>query len=185
MWQKTIAETERKMKKSVEILSSELDKLRSGRANPALVENIKVEYYDSLVPLKQIASIGVPEPRQLVVQPWDRTCLPEIEKAILKSDLGVTPRNEGNLIRLILPPLTEERRKDLVKMVHRLGENQKIAIRNIRREANDRIKGFEKKSEISEDDAERARDEIQKVHDKYIEQIEQRIKMKEKELLEF
>ncbi|RKX69680.1 ribosome recycling factor [candidate division WOR-3 bacterium] len=185
MWQEVIEDAEKKMKKSVEFLKEELLKIRSGRAHPALVEGLKVEYYGSQVPLKQIASIGVPEPRQLVIQPWDKTSLPEIEKAILKSELGITPKNEGNLIRLILPPLTEERRRDLVKMVNRFGENQRIAIRNIRREANELIKDLEKEGEISEDEGQRARSQIQKLHDRYIEAIEEMIKEKEKELLQF
>lgn len=173
------------MKKSVRFLGDELIKIRSGRAHPALVEGLKVEYYGTQVPLKQIASIGVPEPRQLVIQPWDKTCLPEVEKAILKSDIGVTPKNEGNLIRLIMPPLTEERRKDLVKVVNKFGENQRIAIRNFRREANDEIKNLESGGKISEDEAKRVKDKIQELHDKYIEEIGDRIKKKEEELLEF
>ncbi|HIE06397.1 MAG TPA: ribosome recycling factor [bacterium (Candidatus Stahlbacteria)] len=185
MWNEIIKDTEAKMKKSVQFLSDELVKIRSGRAHPALVEGLKIEYYGSQVPLKQVASIGTPEPRQLIIQPWDKTCLPAVEKAILKSDIGVTPKNEGNLIRLIMPPLTEERRRDLVKMVHRFGENQRIAVRNIRREANEAIKEIETTGKISEDEGRRARDKVQELHDKFIKEIEERLKKKEEELLEF
>ncbi len=173
-----------KMQKSLDLLSSEFTRLRTGRANPALLDGIKINYYNSLVPLKQIASITTPEPKLLVIQPWDKSAIPEIEKAILKTELGLNPQVEGNLIRIPIPPLTEERRKELVKLASRLAEDTKIAIRNIRRDANEEIKRKEKQSEISEDDAKTGIKKIQELTDEFIKLVDETLKKKEKEILE-
>ncbi|MDZ7373833.1 MAG: ribosome recycling factor [candidate division KSB1 bacterium] len=177
-------DAENRMKKAVEATQAELSKIRTGKASPAILDTIRVDYYGSSLPLKQVASISVPEPRLITIQPWDRKILPEIEKAILKSDLGLNPINDGNIIRLPIPPLTEERRRDLVRIVHKLGEEGRIAVRNIRRDANEQLKKAEKDGEISEDDAHRAMKEVQDLTDEYIEKIDEIIKAKEKEILE-
>jgi len=177
-------DAETRMQKTVEATRSELSKIRTGKASPAILDAIRVDYYGTSVPIKQVASISVPEPRLIQIQPWDKKILPEIEKAIQKSDLGLNPINDGNLIRLPIPPLTEERRKDLVRVVHKLGEEGRMAIRNIRRDANEHLKKAEKNHEISEDDAHRAMKEIQELTDEYIEKIDEVIKAKEKEILE-
>ncbi|PIS25340.1 MAG: ribosome recycling factor, partial [bacterium (Candidatus Stahlbacteria) CG08_land_8_20_14_0_20_40_26] len=171
MLKKLYSETENKMKKTVEILRTELVKIRTGRANPGLVEDIKVESYGAQMPLSQLASITVPEPRQLLIRPWDKNILPQIEKAILKSDLGLTPSSDGNVIRLNIPLLTEENRQNISKLVHRLGEENKIAIRNIRRQAIETTKLMKKEKKISEDDEKKGEEKIQKLTDSYIEEI--------------
>lgn len=173
-----------KMKKSVESVRNEIVRIRTGKATTALLEGIKVECYGSKVPLKQVANIGVPEARLLLIQPWDKNLLPEIEKAIFQSDLGLTPNNDGKVIRLPIPPLTEERRKELVKLVKKLGEEGKIAIRNIRRDCNDEIKKGEKAGEFSEDNSQRGIKDIQEITDGFIEQVDQVVTEKEKEVLE-
>ncbi len=177
-------ESEEKMKKTVGVLKEELQSIRAGRANPALLDKIAVDYYGTVTPLKQVASVSAPEPRLLVIQPWDANLIPVIEKEILKSDLGLNPSNDGKLIRLPIPLLTEERRRELVKVVKKNAENAKIAIRNTRREANDKIKKLEKDKVISEDDRKLAEDEMQKITNKYIENIEQITAKKEEELLD-
>lgn len=177
-------DAETRMRKAVEATKSELSKIRTGKASPAILDAIRVDYYGTSVPIKQVASISVPEPRLISIQPWDKKLLPEIEKAILKSDLGLNPINDGNTIRLPIPPLTEERRRDLVRVVHKLGEEGRIAIRNIRRDANEKLKKAEKEGEISEDDAHRAMKEIQELTDQYIEEVDKVIKAKEQEILE-
>jgi len=176
---------EEKMRKSVESVRSELAKIRTGKATPSLLDGIKVNYYGSQVPLKQVANLSVPEVRLIVVQPWDKSLLSEIERAILKSDLGLTPLNDGNVIRVPVPELTEERRKDLMKLVRKLGEEGKIAIRNIRRDANEQIKKGEKSGDIPEDDARRSIDDIQKLTDKHVKLIDELLEKKEKEIMEF
>lgn len=176
--------TEDKMKKAVTSFQRELSTLRAGRASPALVEKLEVEYYGVPTPLNQIAGISAPEPRLLVIQPWDKNSIGDIEKAILKSDLGLNPNNDGNVIRLNFPQLTEERRKELVKFVRKKAEDSRVAIRNLRREANDTLKAQEKESEISEDEKKRSQDKIQKLTDKYIEEIEEVMNQKEKEIME-
>ncbi len=181
---KVYNETENKMKKTVEILRMELVKIRTGRANPSLVEDIKAESYKTQLPLSQLASITVPEPRQLLIRPWDKNILPQIEKAILKSDLGLTPSSDGNVIRLNLPSLTEENRQNIAKLVHRIGEENKIAIRNIRRQAIEIIKQMKKEKEISEDEEKKGEEKIQKLTDSYIEEIDTILKAKDKEILE-
>ncbi|MEO0092249.1 MAG: ribosome recycling factor [candidate division WOR-3 bacterium] len=173
-----------KMQKSVDLFSLELSRIRTARANPAILDDVKVDYYGTLTPLKQLASISVPEPRQLLIQPWDRSAIPEIEKAILKSELGLNPIVETNLIRIPIPPLTEERRKELVKLCHKLSEDAKIAIRNIRRDGNEDIKKLEKDKKISEDDARIAQKKIQDFTDEFIKTVDKLFAQKEKEIME-
>lgn len=177
-------EAEEKMKKIVSVYKEDLTCIRAGRANPALLDKISVDYYGVLTPLNQLASISAPEPRLLVIQPWDVNTIPQIEKAVLKSDLGLNPSNDGKVIRLPIPQLTEERRKDLVKLVSKSAENAKIAIRNIRREVNDKLKKMEKNKEISEDERKRAEIETQNITDKYIDEIDKLTEKKEEELME-
>jgi len=184
MLNKLYSETENKMKKTIEILRTELVKIRTGRANPGLVEDIKVESYGAQMPLSQLTSITVPKPRQLLIRPWDKNILPQIEKAILKSDLGLTPSSDGNVIRLNIPSLTEENRQSISKLVHRIGEENKIAIRNIRRQAMETIKLMEKEKKISEDEEKKGEEKIQKLTDSYIEEIDRILKVKDKEILE-
>lgn len=177
-------ETEIRMKKAINVLKSELATLRAGRATPSLVDKINVDYYGVSTPLNQLANISAPEPRLLVIQPWDPKSIGDIEKAILKSDLGITPSNDGKVIRLVIPQLTEERRRELVRVVSKKTEECKIAIRNIRREMNDILKTMEKDSEISEDEFHRAQDEIQKITDNHIKEVDEVFKSKESEILE-
>lgn len=177
-------EAENKMKKTIEIYKDDLKSIRAGRANPALLDQISIDYYGVKTPLKQTANVSAPEPRLLVIQPWDVSLIPTIEKAILKSELGLNPSNDGKVIRLPIPPLTEERRKELVKLVKKYCENAKISIRNIRRETIDSIKKMEKNKEISEDDRKAAENEIQKITDNYIEMIDELTSKKEEELIE-
>ena len=182
--QEVIKDARQRMDKSIEALRSELATLRTSRATPALVENIKVEYYGSQVPLKQLASISIPEARMILIQPWDPNALSAIEKAILKSELGITPNNDGKVIRIILPQLSEERRQELVKLVKRMGEESKVAVRNIRRDANEQVRKMEKESQISEDERYKAEEEIQKITDEHIKKIDEILEAKEKEILE-
>ncbi|MDR1160579.1 MAG: ribosome recycling factor [Syntrophomonadaceae bacterium] len=172
------------MTKTLEHLSQDLSSLRAGRANPAMLDRVMVNYYGQPTPINQLANVTVPEARLLVIQPWDKTAMPEIEKAILKSDLGITPSNDGNVIRLAIPQLTEERRKDIVKAVKKRGEEAKVAVRNIRREQNDQVKSLEKEKKIPEDDAKKTTDEIQKLTDKYIKDIDIILAAKEKDIME-
>ena len=176
--------TKTKMHKTVELLAQEFSRLRTARANPAILDGVKVAYYGSTVPLKQIASISIPDPKQIVIQPWDRNAISEIEKAIYKADIGLTPQAEANLIRIPVPALTEERRKDLVKLCAKLAEDSKIAIRNIRRESNDHIKKLEKDKTISEDDTETGTKKVQDFTDEFIKNIDELFSRKEKEILE-
>ena len=173
-----------KMEKAIQVLKRDLASMRAGRARPALLEKVTVSYYGSEMPVNQLASISAPEPRLLVVQPWDKSALPEIERAILKSELGLTPTNDGNVIRIAIPALTEERRAELVKVVKKSGEEAKVAIRNVRRDANEEIKKMGKNGEISEDDVRRGQDEIQKLTDRYIREVDEVIAAKEKEIME-
>lgn len=177
-------ETEDKMKKAIEVMRKDLASLRAGRANPSLLDKVQVDYYGSLTPINQLAGISAPEPRLLVIQPWDKTVIPAIEKSILKSDLGLNPSNDGNVIRLAIPQLTQERRQDLVKVVRKKAEEFKIVVRNARRDANDSIKAMEKDGDISEDEAKRAQEQIQKLTDEYIEQIDKILDNKEAEIME-
>ncbi len=176
--------TKIKMEKSVSLFAQELSKLRTGRATPALLDGIKVEYYGTTLPLNQVATISVPEPRLIIIQPWDKAALPEIEKALFKSSIGLTPNNDGNVIRLSIPPLTTERREELIKLTERLAEEAKVAIRNIRRDANNEIKKGEKEKKISEDQTFKTQDRIQKVTDEFIKKIDEVLHKKEKEIRE-
>lgn len=185
MIEETYQETRDRMSKTISALQSELKRIRTGRASASLLDGIKVDYYGTPTPINQMATVAVPESRLITIQPWDATVIKDIEKALLKSDLGLTPSNDGKLIRIAIPPLTEERRKELVKLVHRSSEEHKVGIRNIRRDSNELIKGFKKDGDISEDDAFKAQDEIQKITDDYIKKIDEIFKAKEKEILEF
>ena len=173
-----------KMQKSVEALKSELNRVRTGRASIALLDGVKVDYYGTPTPLNQVATLAVPESRMITIQPWDTSILADIERAILKSDLGLVPTNDGKVIRISIPQLTEERRKELVKVVKRIGENAKIAIRNIRRDANEFVKKKEKDKEISQDEMKKDQDEIQKMTDEFIKEIDRLVAEKEKEVME-
>ncbi|PYI50400.1 ribosome recycling factor [Paenibacillus flagellatus] len=174
---------EERMEKAIGALRKELAGLRAGRATPALLDRVQVEYYGSMTPVNQLANINTPDSRTLLIQPWDKSSMGAIEKAILKSELGLTPSNDGSTIRLSIPPLTEERRSELVKLTKKYGEEAKVAIRNIRRDANDDIKKLEKTS-ISEDESRRHQDDIQKATDKYIAEIDKVLSAKEKEIME-
>lgn len=180
-----LSELRGKMNKSVNVLKKELSKIRTGRASTALLEDIVVECYGTQMPLKQVASISVPESRLILVQPWDKSIIGNIEKGILKSELGLAPVNDGKVIRVPIPPLTEERRKELVKLVKKVGEDIKIAIRNNRREANEMFKELKKEKEISEDEYRRALNEVQQVTDEFVEKVNRFIEEKEKEIIEF
>lgn len=184
MAKQVLANTKEKMEKAVGALSRELASVRAGRASANLLDKISVDYYGAPTPVNQLASISVPEARLLVIQPYDKTVLGDIEKAILKSDLGLTPANDGSLIRLSIPALTEERRKELVKLVKKYGEEAKVAVRNIRRDGNDDLKKLEKNGDITEDELRGNTDEVQKLTDEYIVKIDQVAKDKEKEIME-
>ncbi|MEO0137342.1 MAG: ribosome recycling factor [candidate division WOR-3 bacterium] len=184
MIEKIKEEAKQKMEKSLSLLNQEFAKIRTGRATPALLDGVKVEYYDTLLPLNQIATISIPEPRLIVIQPWDKQALGAIEKAIYKADIGLTPNNDGNVIRLSLPPLTTERREELVRLAQKLAEECRIAVRNIRRDANNELKKIEKEKKISEDDSFKAQEAIQKMTDEYIKKIDELLKKKEKEIRE-
>ena len=175
---------EDKMKKTCESLSTQFATIRAGRANAAVLDQITVDYYGSPTPINQVASIGSPDPRTLLIQPWDGSVLKGIEKAILASDLGINPQNDGRMIRLVFPPLTEERRRDLCKQTKKYGEEAKVAIRNIRRDAIEKFKKQQKSSEITEDDYKIAEKDIQKLTDDYIKEIDKITEKKDKELTE-
>ncbi len=174
-----------RMGNSIEDLRNEFKKIRTGRASPALFEGMRINYYGTPTPLNQVASLSVPESRLIVIKPWDQSVIGEIEKEILKSELGLTPMNDGKLIRIPIPALTEERRKELVKVVHKIAEDHKVSIRNIRRDANELLKGLKKDGDISEDDFYRAQDKVQKITDDYIQSVDETYQEKEKEILEF
>lgn len=179
-----IKDAEERMKKSIEHLSKDLASMRAGRANPAMVERVSVDYYGTPTPINQLANVTVPEARLLVIQPWDKSMIADIEKAIMRSDLGITPSNDGNVIRLAVPQLTEERRKELAKVVKKRVEEARVAVRNIRREANDMLKSSEKDKLISEDENKKGADEIQKLTDKYVKNVDAVLQAKEKEIME-
>ncbi len=184
MIREIVQEAEEKMNKTVDVLKKDFASLRAGRATPALLDKIQVDYYGALTPVNQMANINVPEARLLVIQPWDKSTIPAIEKAILKSDLGLHPSSDGNVIRIGIPQLTEERRKELVKVVRKKAEEARVAIRNVRRDVNDMIKELEKEHEVSEDESKRALDEVQKVTDKFIKKVDEVMNTKEKEIME-
>lgn len=173
-----------KMDKTLNVLKHELSTLKAGRANPTILDRVTVEYYGAVTPLNQLANIAAPEPRLLTISPWDPKAIPAIEKAILKSDLGINPSNDGKMIRLLVPQLTEERRKDLVKVVKKLGEEAKVAIRNIRRDGNEHLKKLKKDSQITEDELKKSEEDTQKMTDKFIKEVDKSIEAKEKEILE-
>ncbi len=178
-------ETTSDMGKAVQSLKKELDRVRTGRASLSLLDGIRVDYYGTPTPLDQMASLAVPESRLITIQPWDASVIKTIEKAILASSLGLTPSSDGKLIRISIPPLTEERRKELVKVVHQMCEDHKVGVRNVRRDANDMTKSMKKDGDISEDDAFKAQDRIQKITDEHIQMIDRIYQEKEKEILEF
>jgi ribosome recycling factor len=173
------------MTKTLSALKRDFKRIRTGRASTALLDGIKVDCYETQMPLEQVASIAVPESRLITIQPWDKSIMGDIEKAILKSELGLTPMNDGKIIRISIPPLTEERRKELAKMARKMAEESKIATRNQRREANEMIKELKSEKEISEDEAYKAQEEVQKVTDAFIKKIDEATAEKEKEILEF
>ena len=181
--QESLQVYEDKMNKTLEVLESDYMTIRAGRANPHVLDKIKVDYYGTPTPLQQVGNINVPEARMIIIQPWEKSLFKAIEKAILTSELGINPTNDGNVIRLVFPELTEERRKELVKDVKKKGEAAKVAVRNIRRDANDFFKKQQKADEISEDDLAEAEDDIQKLTDKMIGKIDKAIEAKSKELL--
>lgn len=178
------ASHEDRMKKAIEVLRREYSSLRAGRATTGLLDKISIEYYGAQSPINQVANISIPEPRTIVIQPWDKKTMSAIEKAILKSDLGLTPNNDGMVIRLILPQLTQQRRQELTKVVHKNAEDCRVAIRNLRRDANDSLKKIEKEKSASEDEIKKAQEDIQKLTDKYIKEVDQVMLAKEKEIME-
>jgi len=177
-------EANERMDKSIESLKKDFGSIRTGRASLSLLDGIKIDYYGIPTQLAQVATLGIPEPRQITIQPWEQKLIPEIEKAILKSDLGLTPGNDGKTIRLNIPTLTEERRKQLVKVVKKHAEEAKVAIRNIRRDINDKIKKSEKEEHLSEDDVKRLQEEIQKLTDQHVAKVDEVLHHKEKEIME-
>jgi len=183
MMQELLKDAEKRMKKAVEVLKEEFKGLRTGRASTVLVEDIKVDYYGSTMTIKQIAQISVPESNQIVIQPWDVSVVPNVEKAIRESDLGVQPQRDGNIIRVILPPLTEERRKELVRKAGKMAEQARIAIRNVRHEVMKSLEALKKEGGYSEDDIKRAKEELQKITDKFVKEVDSLLKAKEEEIL--
>ena len=174
---------EEKMQKTMNNLSEEFGSIRAGRANPHVLDKLRVDYYGTPTAIQQVANVSVPEPRMIQIQPWEASLVKEIEKAILTSDLGINPTNDGKVVRLLIPELTEERRKDLAKEVKKKGENAKVAIRNIRREANDSFKKLAKSADVSEDEIKTLEDQAQKMTDKYIAEVDKAVEVKSKEIL--
>ncbi|ABO50493.1 ribosome recycling factor [Desulforamulus reducens MI-1] len=183
MVKELISSAEDHMKKSVDVVRREFASLRAGRATPSILDKVTVSYYGTPTPLNQLANISVPEARVLVIQPWDKSVIPEVEKAILKSDVGITPSSDGTVIRLIIPQLTQERRTELVKVIKKKAEEGRVAVRNIRRDTNDSIKAKQKDG-IPEDEAKRGQDELQKLTDKYVKEIDEMVKAKEQEIMQ-
>jgi ribosome recycling factor len=179
-----MSETSEKMTKAISVLKDELAGVRTGRATPALLSRIVVDYYGTPVPIQQLASFSVPEPRTLMIQPYDKNAISSMEKAIMSSDLGITPGNDGNVIRLSFPPLTEERRKELIKLVHHRGEEARVAVRNIRRHSREELEKLEREGAISEDDLVRSEKDLQKVTDKHVAEVDEVVAHKEVELRE-
>jgi ribosome recycling factor len=182
--QTIVNEASANMKKAVEHVQHQLAKVRTGRASATMLDNVKVEYYGEPTPIGQVGSISTPDARSILIQPWDRSVLQGIEKAILAANLGITPQNDGQVIRITVPPLTEERRKDIVKQCKKMAEEGKLAVRNIRRDANEELKVAEKKEHYSEDDRKRGEDEVQKLTDKYVKDIDVILAAKETEIME-
>lgn len=175
--------TER-MERAIEVFKKDLSSIKTGRASLSLLEGISIDYYGSQTPIQQVASLSIPEPRQILIQPWEQRLIPEIEKSILKSDLGLTPTNDGKVIRINIPPLTEERRKQLVKVVRKRAEEARVAIRNIRRDTNEELKKLEKEKHLSEDIVRKSQEEIQKLTDSFIAKVDDILAHKEKEIME-
>ncbi|WP_067931362.1 ribosome recycling factor [Alicyclobacillus kakegawensis] len=173
-----------RMHKTIEALKRDLATVRAGRATPAMLDKVMVEYYGAQMPVNQVSTVSVPEPRQLVITPWDKGVLSEIEKAIQKSDLGLNPMNDGSVIRLVIPPLTDERRQELTKVVRRMAEEARVAIRNVRRDANDELKRTEKAGDVSEDEVRRGMDRIQQLTDRFVVEVDKMLEVKERELKE-
>lgn len=184
MTKQIIKDAEDRMRKSVEAFRHDLASMKAGRATPAILDKLRVDYYGTPTPINQVANIEIPDARTIMIKPWDRTQLKAIEKAILTSDLGLNPNNDGVVIRLAIPPMTEDRRKELVKVVHKRTEEERVVVRNVRRDANDQVKRSEKDKEISEDESKRAQDEVQKLTDRYIKEVDQIMATKEKEIME-
>lgn len=184
MEQELRKKTSDRMSGAMEALKKEFSSVRTGRASLALLDGIAIDYYGTMTPLQQLASLSVPESRQIAIQPWEQKLIPEIEKAIMKSDLGLTPMNDGKTIRLNIPVLTEERRKQLVKIVKKKAEESKIAVRNIRRDANEELKKLEKENHISEDEVKKSQEEIQKITDSFVRKVDELLEHKEKEIME-
>lgn len=184
MEQELKRKTTERMVGAIEALKKEFGSIRTGRASLALLDGIMIDYYGTMTPLQQLASLSIPESRQIAIQPWEQRIIPHIEKAILKSDLGLTPMNDGKVIRINIPMLTEERRKQLVKVVRKRAEEAKVAIRNIRRDTNEELKNLEKDKHLSEDAVRKSHDEIQKVTDLYISEVDEVLRHKEKEIME-
>ncbi|WP_027358306.1 ribosome recycling factor [Desulforegula conservatrix] len=178
-------EAQDKMSKTTAVLKADLQKVRTGRASLSLLDPVKVDYYGTPTPLSQIASLAIPESRMITIQPWDASIIKEIEKAILKANIGLTPSSDGKMVRVSIPPLTEQRRKEIVKTVQKISEEHKVSVRNIRRDANEVLKGLKKDGKISEDDMFKAQDYIQKITDEHVKQIDEINREKEKEILEF
>ena len=184
MIEEIIEEAREKMEKSVDALRKELKRIRTGRASLSVFDGVRVNYYGTPTPLNQLASLSVPESRLITIQPWDASAIKEIEKAILKSNLGLTPTSDGKIIRITIPPLTEDRRKEIVKQVNKICEDYRVAVRNIRRDANEMLKGLKKDGDASEDEVKKSLDDVQKITDDHIRQIDEIFKEKEKETLE-
>jgi len=179
-----LKDAEEKMRKGVDALRKEFSTIRAGRANPSMLDKVSVDYYGSAMPINQLANISVPESRQLVIQPWDKSTLPVIEKAILKSDLGITPSSDGTVIRIVIPQLTSERRTELVKVVRKKAEEARVVIRNVRRDTNEHLKKMEKDHTASEDEIKRAQEDVQKLTDKFIKDVDHVLAVKEQEITE-
>ena len=177
-------ETTQRMQKAIDVLKKDLSRIRTGRATPALLDGVMVDYYGSMLPVNQVANVSVPDARMIVIQPWEKNMLPVIEKAIQTSDLGLNPQSDGNMLRLPIPPLSEERRKDLFKNCKKIGEDSKVGIRNVRRDSNEKLKKAEKDKDITQDDEKKALDEIQKLTDKFIKNVDDLLVVKEKEIME-
>jgi len=185
MKEEILSELRQKMNKAVDALKKDFRKIRTGRASTALLDGIKVDCYDTKMPIDQVATISAPESRLLTIQPWDQTLMGNVEKSILKSELGLTPMNDGKIIRISIPPLTEERRKELAKLARKMAEDNKISVRNLRREANDMFKELKAEKEISEDELYRSQDDVQKITDEFIKKVDETTVQKEQEIIEF
>ena len=179
-----IMDSEERMQKTIEVLRKDFASLRAGKANPAILEKVQVDYYGVPTPINQMANVNAPEARLLVIQPWDKSIIPNIERGILKSDLGLNPSSDGTVIRIIIPQLTQERRKELVKVIKKKAEDARVGIRNIRRDANDHFKSLEKSKDITEDEGKKAQEDVQKVTDKYIAEADKVLSNKEQEIME-